>query len=68
MLDHHQLSNQLNCNQTLSPARIDDAVSDGGAVDDAAEDVDEDRLHLVVLTDDAERLLNLKKGLNHVIG
>ncbi len=40
-------------------ACIDNSVSDGGTVDDSAKDVDEDCLHLVVLSDDAERLLYL---------
>ena len=40
-------------------ARVHDSISDGGAVDDASEHIDEDRLDLVVLGDDPEGLLDL---------
>ncbi len=42
-------------------AGVDDPVGDGGAVDDAAEHIHEDGLHLHVLGDDAEGLLYLNK-------
>ena len=41
-------------------AGVDDAVGNGGTVDNPAKHVDEDGLHLVVLGDDAEGLLHLE--------
>merc|ERR1719219_2790485 len=40
-------------------AGVNDSISDGGAVDNPTKHVDQDGLHLVVLGDDAEGLLDL---------
>jgi hypothetical protein len=58
-LQHKKANNRFTYLQIDGLASVDDAVGDGGAVDDAAEHVHENGLHLHVLGDDAEGLLHL---------
>ncbi len=58
-LQHKKANNRYTYLQIDGLAGVDDTVGDGGTVDDAAEHIDEDGLHLHVLGDDAEGLLHL---------